>query len=111
MFINVSFDVFFAMIPKAYRNTRLALQCADGFTVSIQASSDHYCYPRNDTGPYETYEVGFPSSYEESLMPYAEDACNPTGTVYSGVPASVVVSILDKHAGVVRIASLRDLRD
>ena len=38
------------------------VQCADGFTVSIQAGSTYYCEPRsNAVNVYESVEVGFPN--------------------------------------------------
>ena len=33
--------------------------CADGTTLSVQASTIHYCSPRNDQGPWDSVEVGF----------------------------------------------------
>ena len=37
------------------------LICANGFTLSIQASKYSYCTPRSNSGPYSEVEVGFPS--------------------------------------------------
>jgi hypothetical protein len=83
----------FFMTPKVV--------CADGFTMSVQASRFHYCSPRNDEGPYAAFEVGFPSEKCEELMPYAESADNPTGTVYGWVPAEVVDEVIRNHGGIV----------
>lgn len=65
--------------------------------MSIQASSVHYCTPKNDIGPYTSFEIGFPSERIEDLMPYAEDADNPTETVYGRVPAAVIDKIIRRH--------------
>ena len=48
--------------------------CKDGFTLSIQASEFHYCYPKmngKDT-IYTSVEVGMPSDYEPLLKAYVQ---------------------------------------
>lgn len=75
--------------------------CADGFSLSVQASYAHYSTPReNDKTTYIKVEVGFPSAREESLMPYAEDKEDPTGTIYAFVPTQIVAAIITDHGGV-----------
>jgi hypothetical protein len=76
------------------------IRCADGFEVSVQASGLHYCAPRNVEGPWESFELGFPSEVEPLLTTYAEEPHNPTGTVYPNVPAALVLEVLTKHGGV-----------
>jgi len=76
-----------------------AITCADGFKMSVQASSAHYCLPRVNKAVYTHVEVGFPSEKEDLLMDYAEDAENPTKTVYSYVPVEIVEGIIMKHGG------------
>lgn len=79
------------------------LVCADGFELSVQASSGHYCEPREDGCRYYTaFEVGYPTSEEPLLLPYAEDASNPTDTVYGWVPVSVIHKVVKAHGGVAR---------
>ena len=78
-----------------------AVVCADGFSMSVQASKGSYCRPKNDTGPYESVEVGYPSSFDYYLHQYAEDPDNPTGTVYGWVPADTVIMCIDAHGGMV----------
>ena len=77
------------------------VKCADGFTMSVQASKGSYCSPRNDSGPYDSVEVGFPSSYDYYLHEYAEDPGKPTDTVYGWVPADTVMMCIDAHGGMV----------
>lgn len=79
---------------------RPKVQCVDGFAMSIQASRNHYCTPRDDSGSYSEIEIGFPSSADDSLTDYAEDADNPTGTVYAYVPVDVAQQVIDKHGGI-----------
>lgn len=74
--------------------------CADGFTMSVQASSTSYCSPRrNDAERYSSVEVGFPSEEEPLLIEWAEDPSNPTGTVYGYVPVLTVTNVIAKHGG------------
>ena len=76
--------------------------CADGFTMSVQASVYNYCDPRESGAPkYDLVEVGFPTSEESILMPYAETPEDPTGTVYSYVPVELVTNVIVKHGGMV----------
>ena len=77
------------------------IECADGFTMSVQASEGHYCSPRiTGLGFYNSYEVGYPSEAEPLLMPYVEDASRPTSTVYGYVPAHVIADVIAKHGGI-----------
>ena len=77
------------------------VQCADGFSVSVQANEGGYCSPRSNSGPYTEVECGFPSSYDFHLSQYAEDPENPTGTVYGWVPAHVVRMCIAAHGGMI----------
>lgn len=80
--------------------------CADGFSMSVQASDFHYCHPRvSGLGFYSEYEVGFPSAEEPLLTPYAEEPSALTATVYSYVPVRVIVDVIAKHGGVVGTTS------
>ena len=81
---------------------RPVILCGDGLEISIQASSLHYCTPREDVGPYSTVEVGFPSKRIAELMPYAEDPDDPTNTVYGNVPIEIVEHVVNQHGGFVR---------
>lgn len=77
------------------------IQCADGFTMSVQASEFNYSNPRDNTGPYSSAEVGFPSSYDFYLNKYAENPNTPTETVYGWVPAHVIRMCIDAHGGMI----------
>lgn len=83
-----------------YRAPAAALRCTDGFGLSVQASNMHYCSPRDNEGPYDTVEVGYPSEVVEAFMPYCEDPTTPTGTVYAQVPIEVVLTVINKHGGI-----------
>jgi len=80
---------------------RKAVVCADGLILSVQASSTHYCHPRDDFGPYDSVEVGYPSEAVPELMMYAESPQTPTATVYGYVPVELVDSVIAAHGGIV----------
>ena len=78
------------------------IQCADGFSMSVQGNETAYCHPRtNNAEEYTQVEVGFPNMVEELLLSYAEEPDNPRGTVYGYVPAQVIVNVIAKHRGIV----------
>lgn len=62
--------------------------CADGFTLSIQASGMHYCIPNEDLsdGNYSKVELSYLSEEVEEFLPFAEDDEAPLATVYGYVP-------------------------
>ena len=78
-----------------------AVVCADGFSMSVQASTTAYSRPREDTGPYTKVEVGYPNEEEPLLLSYAEEPEELTNTVYPYVPVERVSLVLAKHGGVV----------
>ena len=86
---------------KGKRPVWETVHCADGFNMSVQASRYNYCSPRDNTGPWDSVEVGHPSAYELCLMPYAEEPGRPTETVYGYVPNKLVHSIIETHGGLV----------
>ena len=78
------------------------IECADGFSMSVQASRYNYCEPRIDNAKtYTQVEVGFPNAYEPLLASYAEDDTAYTNTVYGYVPAQIIVDVCAKHGGIV----------
>ena len=75
------------------------VECADGFTMSVQASKSHYCSPRKDDVPeYESVEIGYPNQAEELIFEYAESN-GYTETVYGFVPVGLVDQVIEKHGG------------
>lgn len=76
-----------------------AVECRDGFRMSVQASTNHYCIPRSDAGPWTHVEVGFPSQVEPMLWEYAEEPGAWTDSVYPRVPVEVVVAVIEVHGG------------
>jgi len=85
------------MFERSFYKT---VECADGFTMSVQASRRNYSTPRNDTGPYDSVEVGYPSRECSILLPYAEKPEDPTDSVYGYVPADTIIECIDAHGGI-----------
>lgn len=81
------------------RSVLPAIECVDGFRMSVQASENHYCSPRDAFGPWTHLEVGFPSQVEPLLWPYAEDPGEWKGTVYIRVPIELVAAVVELHGG------------
>ena len=77
--------------------------CADGFNLSIQASSMHYCRPSKDLqdGDYSKVELSYLSEEVKEFLPFAEDDEAPLATVYGYVPVETVDAVLAKHGGIV----------
>ena len=77
---------------------RKSVICADGFRVSIQASSAH-----NDAEKYTHCELGFPTEADDLIKEYAEwfggDEIDYTEAVYGYVPAKVIRLLIAKHGG------------
>lgn len=79
-------------------------QCADGFTVSVQACAFAYCSPRSDRGPWAAVECGFPNRPMPTLAEWCEEpdkAETATKTVWSYVPIERVAALLAEHGGLV----------
>ena len=94
----------YEVASRTYLNHVPVITCADGFKMSVQASSSHYCSPRDNEGPYVSVEIGFPSERVEEFMDYIDgnrDDTDPTTTVYGWVPVHVVVEVIDQHGGLV----------
>ena len=75
------------------------IKCVDGTTLSVQASSGHYCRPRSNHGPYTEVEIGYPSIPILECIEYAESKEHLTSTVYAFVPIGLVVEFITNHGG------------
>jgi|TARA_R110000787_G_scaffold32693_1_gene86351 hypothetical protein len=86
-----------------FQQRRELIVCADNFKMSVQASKHHYCTPRKNGSSlsYSHVEVGFPTLKENLLMNYIDGPDEPTNTVYSYVPAYIIIHIINKHGGMV----------
>ena len=70
--------------------------CADGTSLSVQASQSHYSLPREDFGPYTAVEVGYPSAdVPESWNEFKQGDLN----VFAFVPVELVRAYVASHGG------------
>lgn len=96
---GMSADAGFAMKKQASR-----IKCRDGHSLSVQASQYHYCWPRNDLGPWDYVEVGFPTAEPpESWAEYFDgdwEQGGRTDSVYAYVPIALVAEFICAHGGV-----------
>lgn len=68
------------------------VECADGTTISVQASRFHYSTPRSDCGPYTHVEVW------QATAPVTEfDYDEEYPSAY--VPIEKVIEFIDNHGG------------
>lgn len=85
---------------KLYRRNTRAVICRDGTTLSCQASETHYCYPREDNGPWSKIEVGYPSQVpNEEMLQYCENQRDPTKSIYGYLPVKICCDFIDSHGG------------
>lgn len=78
------------------RRVRQRAVCADGFSLSIQASEEYFSEPGEEAGmPYRSVQIGYPSKTERLLGSYEYN-----GT-YPFVPIEVVEKIVRKHGGII----------
>lgn len=87
--------------PTAYDSCfRKKIVCKDGFNMSVQGSSGHYCSPRKTQNWYTAMEIGYPSAKEDLIMEFAETPEAPTDTVYGYVPCNIIEEVINKHGGI-----------
>ena len=91
---------------RAHRQIRELIRCNDGFTMSVQASRGHFCSPRNDVGPYDGVEVGYPSMWEDLLLPHTDNntdltpaICGMTSTPCVNAPPHVISAVIRRYVG------------
>lgn len=76
-----------------------AIECKDGFTISIQASVYHYCKPRYNIGPWTHVECGFPSDNVPSMAEYKDGPDSDKESVFGFVPIGIIEDIIKEHGG------------
>lgn len=86
---------------------RKRILCADGFSISVQASSVHYCEPRDNRfaniRDYELVECGYPEGPDgcEHEVPQWFEKFRECGDskVFPYVPIMKVMELIDAHGG------------
>ena len=75
----------------------------DGTTMSVQASSFHYCNPRNDYGPYHEVEVGYVEDKDGNAVVFETPNYKCSGRwsdVYSFIDTHVLMDFIEIHGGI-----------
>lgn len=75
-----------------YKDLTPLIECADGTTLSVQASRTHRCTPRSNTGPYTHVEVWRVSS---PVYEFEYDDGSPSARV----KIEDVAKLIDNHGG------------
>lgn len=89
------------LLNKDPRNKQVPkIICKDGFMLSVQASSMHYCKPPRDYTIWTHVEVAYPNIEEDVLEQYADEPDGFNMTIYPYVPIEIIQGLVDKHGGI-----------
>lgn len=85
--------------PERIRVHLPNIVCADGFEMSVQASPEHYSWPREylEDGSYSCWEVGYPSQASKQLTQFGDRG--EMSVIYLFVPTDVVNALIESHCG------------
>ena len=75
--------------------------CADGTSLSVQASEFHYCAPRKSEGPYSNVEVGFVKDKDGVFVkvPKSWREYDSGDGIYGFIPVPLVLEFIMSHGG------------
>ena len=112
-YTGYSFEEFIAQTKDGFKRPKVVM--GDGVSMSVQASSFHYCEPRRSgLEAYESYEVAYPSEVIEQLREYVECPVESDEellqSVYPFVPAEILSQIVMEHGGIDKEATLHPER-
>ncbi len=88
-------EIFIHKRPRIY--------CNNGFSISVQASKDHYCEPQENIqdGKYSQVELGMPSKEIPELDEYKEiKEKRQTRSVFPYVPIELIEQIIQQNGGI-----------
>lgn len=74
------------------------LRCANGTSLSVQASDYHRCAPQSVTGPYARVEIGCAETLDE-LVDFMCRHSKPGHVVYDYVPVEAVLTLINRRGG------------
>lgn len=79
------------------------LECADGFIMSVQASTIHMCSPKKFDGEHDLVEVACPrcellNAYD--IGSFGKDRQHRQWRAYGNVPVETVEDLVRMHGGV-----------
>lgn len=90
-----------------YKDIRPPIKCRNEGSLSVQASRNHYCWPREDAGPYQQVEVGAVHGLAGVVMLLAEyhdgepeAADDGPWSVFGYVPIEKVAMLISMNGGI-----------
>jgi len=95
-------------LATARRPVAEHIRCADGATLSVQASSIHNCTPKSDTGPWEAVEVWLikgPKGNNVSITTWAAWSDGRRQGPYDRVPVRLVNKFIKRHGGLAQLTA------
>ncbi len=108
-YTGYSFEEFISETKNGFKRPKIVME--DGVSMSVQASSFHYCEPRRSgLDSYKSYEVRDPSEVIEQLRGYEEIPVENDEelleSIYPFVPAEILSQIVMEHGGIDKEATL-----
>jgi hypothetical protein len=84
---------------------REPIKCSNGLQLSVQASKNHYCIPKNDEGPYShvevySYNLLIPN-WNNPIHGYNSITGIPEHVTYYNVPVQRLLDLLYTSGGIV----------
>lgn len=77
------------------------IECADGFSMSVQGNYGAYCSPRRNFADWHQVEVGFPSEKPIHFAEHIErEGDDYTDSVYPYTPIALVVAEINERGGI-----------
>jgi len=80
-----------------YKKQAVSVKCADGTTLSVQASKYHYCAPKEHHGPYVAVEVWCIRNCPSYVIEFDYSDEGPSAYV----PIEDVVRFINNHGGMI----------
>lgn len=87
-----------------YKTQAKSIHTVNGPSISVQASKNHYCTPRDNFGPYVNVEVGYPLDIDkmpDSWKYYAEAGEEvDVSNIYAYIPIELVAEFIEANGGI-----------
>ena len=98
-FLETYYTVYTGYKGSVIQELRPRVVCADGFSMSVQASKSHYCMPwiNGKNVLYLEVEVGYLSSLTPDFDDYEDWG---RAGIYLRVPVEIVDKVILSHGGI-----------
>lgn len=93
------------MTEQVVFKIRESIKCSNGLQLSVQASENHYCTPRNNEGPYThvevySYDLKIPN-WKNPIHGYHRLTGIPEHVTYYNVPVQQLLDLVYASGGIV----------